>query len=475
MQPLTAFQAGVKANTAVRAKWTVGQGADGKIYDAVVQSVAGDQCLVTFAGYGNSQKVALSDLLEPSAAAPAAAAAAAAAAPKAAATPAAKKDAAAPAAAAAAPVDENVPSPQKEINAFLFTLTSAPAGDSHKVAAKELALFIKNTAGLRAFYKNKILSTFTEAIADKKKTNGARVGQMEFFLALVQNVGQPAEPFLMEILPSVFENLGEKDKAVVSAAESCLTPIKELLAPRPNTAVPLINVIYEAVKMIKWQSKHQALELLISLVASAPIQIAHAMPDIVPILTDLMWDTKQQVADSALACLTACCDIVQNKDLTPFIPALIKALKDPKEVAECIHQLASTTFVQTVSGAALALVAPLLLRGFREHTSIRRQAAKIANNMSKLVDNPSEAAPFLPKLMPAVELASNETSDPEVRDVCTKALAQLERIRLAAETEKKTATSAAIFEELSKHAVANKLEVDEAFNKALTYCSQVLK
>lgn len=471
-KPLTPFQQGAKAGTACRAKWTSGHNADGRVYDAVVQSVVGDRCIVTFTGYGNSQQMFLADLLEPTNTPTPTKAA-----PKAT-TPTATKSDDAPAkqeeaAAAPAPVAEDANSPQKVVERLVAALVSAAAGEAQQAAAKELVLHIKDTAGLRAIHKLKVIESLNEAANDKKKAVSARIGFVEFFRAMIELVGQPAEPFLLQMLPTVLETVGDKNDAARAAADACITPLRELLAPRPNTAVPLLKVIFEGLKMIKWQSKLTSLQLLSSLVASAPVQIAHAMPDIVPVLTDLMWDTKPAVAEAALECLRSCCEIVKNKDLEPFIPELIKALKDPKEVGECIHQLASTTFVQTVSGAALALVAPLLLRGFRETTAVRRQSAKIASNMSKLVEQPSEAAPFLPQLMPAVQLASAETSDPEVRDVCTKTLAQLERIREAAKTERLTATSAAICEELIKLTAKHEFESDVSLTLGLAYVSQV--
>ena len=45
----------------------------------------------------------------------------------------------------------------------------------------------------------------------------------------------------------------------------------------------------------------------------------------------------------------------------------------------------------------------------------RVQSAVIINNMSKLVDNPIDAAPFLPLLLPALETNANSIADPEAR------------------------------------------------------------
>merc|ERR1719199_2406433 len=76
------------------------------------------------------------------------------------------------------------------------------------------------------------------------------------------------------------------------------------------------------------------------------------------------------------------------------------------------------------------MVVPLLLRGLREkNTATKRQSAVIINNMSKLVDNPVDAAPFLPLLLPALETNAESIADPEAREVTERAVAQLQRLK----------------------------------------------
>jgi len=109
---------------------------------------------------------------------------------------------------------------------------------------------------------------------------------------------------------------------------------------------------------------------------------------------------------------------------------ILTAITKPKEVPEIMHEMAGVTFVQSVESAALAMVVPLLLRGLREKSiATKRQSAVIINNMSKLVDNPVEAAPFLPLLLPALETNATSISDPEARGVTEKAVEQLLRLK----------------------------------------------
>merc|ERR1712176_20972 len=122
--------------------------------------------------------------------------------------------------------------------------------------------------------------------------------------------------------------------------------------------------------------------------------------------------------------------VIGNKDIEHMTDKILQAITKPKDVPEIMHEMAGVTFVQSVESPALAMVVPLLLRGLREkQTSTKRQAAVIIDNMSKLVDNPIDAAPFLPLLLPALENNAKSIADPEAREVTERAVAQLNRLK----------------------------------------------
>lgn len=99
-----------------------------------------------------------------------------------------------------------------------------------------------------------------------------------------------------------------------------------------------------------------------------------------------------------------------------------------------MHALAGVTFVQSVQSPALGMVVPLLIRGLRSRlTATRRQSCVIIDNMSKLVDEPLDAYPFLPTLMPALKFAADAMSDPEARNVAERASDQLNRLNTLCE------------------------------------------
>jgi elongation factor 3 len=129
----------------------------------------------------------------------------------------------------------------------------------------------------------------------------------------------------------------------------------------------------------------------------------------------------------------------------------LTAITKPKEVPEIMHQMAGVTFVQSVESPALAMVVPLLLRGLREkNTATKRQAAVIIDNMSKLVDNPIDAAPFLPLLLPALETNAESIADPEARAVTERGVAQLQRLKGLADKQMSIRGDVSKLEEIFK-------------------------
>merc|ERR1712159_361999 len=179
----------------------------------------------------------------------------------------------------------------------------------------------------------------------------------------------------------------------------------------------------------KWQTQVAAAEALATACKTSSNIIASNLTTILPVVASMVNDAKQQVADATRKCLEDLCRTIDNRDVEPFIPAMVEATIDHEKSDECVQKLASTTFVQTVTAAPLALISPILLLGFRSRaTATKRMSAVIVNNMSKLVEDPEDAAPFLPNLLPAVTKASEQVSDPEARAVCGKACEQLQSI-----------------------------------------------
>ena len=220
-----------------------------------------------------------------------------------------------------------------------------------------------------------------------------------------------------------------KNKAVVTAATDAAMAICKNI--NPFAMKSLLPMIFARLPVEeKWQIRELALKCLGLFGEKAPKQLGNALPEVVPEITACMWDTKKQIKTASTAAMREALKVIGNKDIEHMTEKILTAITKPKEVPEIMHEMAGVTFVQSVESPALAMVVPLLLRGLREKaTATKRQSAVIINNMSKLVDNPIDAAPFLPLLLPALETNASSIADPEARGVTEKAVEQLNRLK----------------------------------------------
>jgi len=250
-------------------------------------------------------------------------------------------------------------------------------------------------------------------------------------LALVKALaeGAPAaQACTKQCLAACLEQAGHKSKAVCKAAGAAAMAICANINPfAMKSLLPIIFAKLPVEK--KWQIRELALQCLASMGAIMPKQLSNALPVLVPEITACMWDTKKQVKKAATEAMREACKVIGNKDIEHMTEKILTAITKPKEVPEIMHEMAGVTFVQSVESPALAMVVPLLLRGLREKsTATKRQSAVIIDNMSKLVDNPLDAAPFLPLLLPALGTNAKSIPDPEARGVTEKAVEQLQRL-----------------------------------------------
>ena len=238
-----------------------------------------------------------------------------------------------------------------------------------------------------------------------------------------------AQIFTKDCLEACLGQANGKSAAVKAAAKEAAFAICDNVQPFAMKA--LLPAIFAQLPVEKkWPIRELALLCIARFQKKAPKQLGDALPLVVPEVTACMWDTKKQVKTAATTAMKDALEVIGNKDIEHMTGQILKAITTPKEVPEIMHKMAGVTFVQSVESAALAMVVPLLLRGLREKTtSTKRQAAVIIDNMSKLVDNPLDAAPFIPLLLPALETNAESIADPEAREVTERAVAQLKRLK----------------------------------------------
>jgi elongation factor 3 len=309
-----------------------------------------------------------------------------------------------------------------EVQKGIAKLQGELANDMAKFTADDLSHVVKK-AGPRVLTEAGAIDAIKKLLGDNKTMENGLIT----IESLARVAGTVVEPVVMPFLPEILQAFAHKKAEIRSLAEEAGPALMTICCPWAIR--PVQQMLFEGIKETKWQIKMWSLALLGQLAEKHPFAFSKTLPVSVPVISEAMWDTKAQVKSAAAKCLEFAVNTGENRDIKPFCPELIKAIQNPEEVPETVHKLSATVFVQSVDAPALAITVPILLRGCQEKkTEIKRKVAVIVDNMSKLIDDPREAKPFLPELMPAIERLSTELSDPEARTVATKALKTLKNL-----------------------------------------------
>jgi len=259
-----------------------------------------------------------------------------------------------------------------------------------------------------------------------KATAGQREAAMLAALALRAEFGAGSFPFLVSLMDKAFRLLADKVKPVNKAATAFLTDLVDNL---PAAALPAVIAHLDNEEGMKWQGSTLKMQLLLKIADKAPEETARQLTLLVPLVAKLMWHDKAQLKEAAIAAMAAVSGTVVNKDIEERITDLMSVIVDPSVTDELIQRLAGIIFVQEIKSEALSVMLPVLTRSLAAQSAIatKRMAARVVDNMSKLVDEPKECQVFLPKVLPLLARAMEDVPDPECREVCMKAHAQLQR------------------------------------------------
>ncbi|GAB7349100.1 hypothetical protein MBLNU459_g8050t1 [Dothideomycetes sp. NU459] len=316
----------------------------------------------------------------------------------------------------------------KVLEELLAKLSVSKAQDEINATSQEIAIFIngdieENDAPIKAIETlKKQLASKKDALARERACDAIKA------IASHSQINPAVEPYLVSLLPNVLAAVGDKMVPVKNAAQAAAIAITR--CANPNAVKALIPHYIESIRNAqKWPEKMTDLECIEALAESAPAQTAYRVPDLIPIVSEAMWDTKAEVKKRAYQTMEKVCGLIVNKDIERFIPELIKCISKPENVPETVHLLGATTFVTDVHEPTLAIMVPLLERGLNEReTAIKRKSAVIVDNMCKLVEDPQIVASFLPKLLPALRKNNDTLADPEAREKTNQAIQTLERV-----------------------------------------------
>jgi elongation factor 3 len=273
------------------------------------------------------------------------------------------------------------------------------------------------------FHEMKLNDLLLEKLQSEGKKCAAQREGAGYVVSELVKQAKCSAALLIPIVSALFEQQGDKSKpaaaAAAAAVESIFTGIEDNLVPA---------VLPQLLKtVVSHKGNVDRFAKLTALCVTAPMQISMNLQDCIPAAIPFMADLKKDLAKGARKCLKKLCDTCTNPDMEPFLPVLVKCMEDISEIPETVFKMASTVFVAEVDSSALSILAPVLSKGLavKSKTDVKRQCARIIENMTKLVDEPRFLSAFLPKILPLLDSAKENVSDPECREVCGKAAASL--------------------------------------------------
>jgi elongation factor 3 len=305
---------------------------------------------------------------------------------------------------------------------FEAATTSKTKAD--RVAGAEAFAAEVTKAGLPlAFHELKLTELLTQKMKVEGKKGGPEREGALYCTTELCKADKAAAVFLIPIISETFALQGDKLKPVATAASEAAEAIFKGLDEN------LVELLLPSLckKVLANEGNESRFKQIAELCVLAPQQMSVNLTDLIPAAVEFVNHLKKPLAKSAAKALKALCNTCTNPDMEPFIPALVKCMKDIKEVPETVFKVASTTFVAEVDSSALAIMAPVLKKGLetKSATAVKRQAARIIENMAKLVDEPRHLHAFLPQILPLLESAAKHVSDPEARDVIGRAVSIL--------------------------------------------------
>ncbi|KAF2005233.1 hypothetical protein P154DRAFT_355838 [Amniculicola lignicola CBS 123094] len=338
---------------------------------------------------------------------------------------------------------------QEEITELTTKIFASKTSHASVEAAYALSTLLQNSVGFRGFKAYGIIDEIKKAATDKKNAI-RREGAMNALGALWERFPRAqklGEVILMvqedTLVPTALDAMADKTAAVRESAKYALDALFDNLSAEARVFgfLPLL-VKYLGKKSGKWQGAVGAVELIGRMAEKAKMgmeslevekekdilreAMGKRLERLIPVVEGGMHDLKSEVSKQSVKTMNSLTTLLQNDDIAPRIPLLIKSMEDPSTASlqKAIHALSQTTFVAIVTSPVLALVTPLLERSLNTPSTaqeVLRQTVVVVENLTKLVHDPVEARAFLPKLQPGVKGVMDRASLPEVREIASRA------------------------------------------------------
>jgi hypothetical protein len=299
-------------------------------------------------------------------------------------------------------------------------------GETHaqrKGAAYGISAAIKGS-GIASLKKFEVVKRLEEAADSGSQSN--KEGSLFAIELLSARLGLLFEPYVIVLLPSLLKSFSDSsDHVRTAAAHTADLIMSKLSAHGVKLVMPAVLTAFDDQA---WRTKQASIQMLGSMSHLAPKQLASALPKVVPKLTEAFSDTHPKVKASAQEALEEISKVVKNPEISSISAVLLTALTDPSEgTIKALESLIETEFLHAIDAPSLALIVPILHRGLRDRVATtKRYGALIAGNICTMINDPKDFLPYLPTLLPDLQLAMLDPI-PDVRSTSAKAVGSLTR------------------------------------------------
>ena len=258
------------------------------------------------------------------------------------------------------------------------------------------------------------------------KDLSAQTAGLEQTKILIKGFDVSVEHQLISLIPNILD-LGS-DKTHQIDIEWICNEIVRLVNPYAFESV--FREITTVFSQVKFQAKVLGLNMIRQYAKQHPTVVASNLYLIIESLISLSSDIKKEVKMVVQDCWKDVCETIDNVDIKPIIPVMIDGYMNPATKTEhALEVLASTPFVNDIDIPTLSLLIPILVRAMREKKVVcQRKAAVVMETLCKLIKNPVYARIFYDKLTWILDKGINEIAIEEVRNVCTRSKATLNKV-----------------------------------------------
>ena len=251
------------------------------------------------------------------------------------------------------------------IESLLAQVTNGEGYADRRGAAFGLAGAVKG-CGISSLKAYGVMDAVKAAVEDKKNPD-AREGALMAFELLNLRLDRLFEPYVIHVLPMLLVCFGDQSEHVREATISAARAVMGQLSAQGVKLV--LPALMKGLEDNAWRTKRGSVQLMGAMAACAPKQLSACLPQIVPRLSETLIDTHPKVVDAANAALKAIGEVIKNPEIEALSDYLLGAIAKPAELTQpCLDVLLEMTFVNVVDAPSLALIVPVLSRGFAGQT-----------------------------------------------------------------------------------------------------------